>query len=474
MATDEVKMYKQSDALDSIFKLQKTFDEAAKAQGIFYTSLSADAVTAGSVSTGVLALDLLLGGGHAPGRFTYFYGPTGSCKSTTVFHSMREAIKVNTKVAMIDSEASTDPKYLQKLGVNLDEVTGARNKKGWEVMPMLIHFYPSNVEEAFMWMYQVLNSMPDKIMMEDPKEGMRHFLVQKGYKYNPSSWGSIGSGLKSKGIIEVEDATPQLFILIDSMRMVPQTTVEDYKSKQPALLAKALHQGFPLIKPLLGKKAVNLIATNHLNVNPLDKYNKESEPGGGAVKLYPDVRVKLFVNRYKSRIITENHVSGDGYDRYSDGTAYIEKNKGGTSQREIGYRVWLDEQGEPGRGICPVYDMFQFLTCTNQLGVVDDKEGTFKILLKGYESDPMDYTAFKKFILTTDEAKKMKEDCHQQFKTGAAQEAYYGHMKTYNSDDAKKQKAKEKANLLGKGAIQTEGDGGESLPDMQSETEVEL
>lgn len=473
------ELFKQQDALDSIFKLQKIFDDAAKSESVFYTSMSAEAATAGTISTGVLTMDLLFGGGHLPGRFTYFYGPTGSCKSTMLFHSIREAAKANTLVAMVDSEASTDPAYLRKLGVDIELLKGAKNKKGWDTKPQFLHHYPHNVEGAFAWMFKVLTRLPDKIMLEDPKEGMRYFLVDPEYKYNSSSWMSVTNGIKAKKIVEVEEATPQVFFLVDSLRMVTRATMEDLENQQPALLAKALHRGFSLVKSLLGKKMCNLIATNHLNLNPLDKYNKESEPGGEAVKFFPDVKVKLQVSKYKSNVITENHVSGDGYDRYSEGKAYIYKNKGGTSHREIDYRIWLDEQGEPGRGICPVYDMFQFLTCTQQLGVANEKDGTFKILVPGYESSPLDYPTFKKYVLTNPEAEKLKDDCHAQFKNGAAQDMYYTFLKTLNNEDAKKKKAKEKADILKKSVVRDDDDETSSSQSDEddtvlSNTEVEL
>jgi len=470
----EDKIYKQSEALDKVCNLQKIFDDAAKSQGVYYTSLSADAATAGTISTGVLCMDLLLGGGHLPGRFTYFYGPTGSCKSTMLFHTIREATKKDIKVAFVDSEASTDPVYLAKLGIDLDRIKGSRNKQGWVDKPILLHHYPHNVDSAFEWMHEVLSAMDDKIMMEDPKLGMRYFLIEKEYKYS-NSWRSITDGLKAKKIIEVEEATPQLFILVDSLRMVPKITAEDVKNKQPAQLAKALHRGFSMIKSLLGQKMVNLVATNHLTTNPLDKYNKESQPGGEAVKFYPDNKIRLEVNRFKSRIVTENHVSGDGYDRYSTGRAYIEKNKGGTSHREMEYRIWLDEQGEPGRGICPVYDAYQYLTCTNQLELVDEKRGTFKITLDGYQTDPLTYSEFKIWMLTREESKSLKIDCQAQFKTGVAQDLYYEYNKSYNNEEVKKKKAKEKANVLGVAAIAQEKSEEEPEADLElAEDEIEL
>lgn len=469
----EDRVYKQSDALDNLCNLQRIFDYAAKSQGVFYTSLSQSATTAGTVSTGVLCMDLLFGGGHMPGRFTYFYGQSGSCKSTMLFHTIREATKKDIKVCFIDSEASTDPSYLEKLGIDLDKIKGRRNKKGWETKPTLLHHFPHHADGAFDWMFTVLDAMDDKIMLEDPKEGMRYFLVENGHQYS-TNWKSITDGLKSKKIVEVEEATPQLFLLVDSLRMVTRATAEDLTNKQPALLAKALHRGFSMIKSLLGQKMVNLVATNHLTINPLDKYNKESEPGGEAVKYYPDVKTKLAVNRFKSRIITENHVSGDGYDRYSQGKAYIEKNKGGTSHREMEYRIWLDEQGEPGRGICPVYDAFQYLTCTNQLELVDEKKGTFKITLTGYDTDVLTYSEFKTWMLTREESKSLKEACLAQFKTGDAQEMYYQYNKTINIVDMKKKKAKEKANVLGQAAVVTEGEEDDDRHLEVNEEEVEL
>lgn len=468
-------MHNQKDLLNNVFKLHNLIEKAAKDQGVFFNTLSAEAHK-GTISTGVLCFDLLMGGGHQPGRFTYFYGPTGSGKSTVIFQTIREAIARGVKVIFLDYEASTDPKYLESLGIDVLHVGGAQGKKGWDREPELYYATPDTAEDGFRSIHTMLKGMGDKIMMEDPSTGMRYFVVEPGYIYS-RDWKGITKGLEDKKIYEVEDATPQLLFVVDSLRMLTGAKDDDNTKETIALLARALNDCFTMVKPYLGKKLCNLVGTNHLNINPMAKFgNPEVEPGGKAVEFFPDVKIKCIASRAMSKIVTDQHISGKGEDRYLPGTATVIKNKGGPVFRKMDYRIWLDEQGEPKGGFCPVYDLYQFLLATNQM-VQDEKGSTFSITMKGFEHHTkLRYADFKVLALADDDGVKIRQTCFEQLKDGRAQELYYENAKGLKDDANAKKKAKALAGLDAvQGGMDSNQSGGDDEPAMpRGEQEISL
>ncbi len=76
-----------------------------------------------SVSTGALTLDKMLGiGGMPKGRVVELYGPESSGKSTLALSVVAQAQKTGLVCVYIDAENALDPRYMQRLGVNLDEL----------------------------------------------------------------------------------------------------------------------------------------------------------------------------------------------------------------------------------------------------------------------------------------------------------------------------------------------------------------
>jgi recombination protein RecA len=76
-----------------------------------------------AISSGCIALDIISGiGGYPRGRVIEIYGPEGSGKTTLALHGIAEAQKAGGYAAFIDAEHALDPRYAQKLGVNIDEL----------------------------------------------------------------------------------------------------------------------------------------------------------------------------------------------------------------------------------------------------------------------------------------------------------------------------------------------------------------
>lgn len=72
------------------------------------------------VSTGILSLDIALGGGLPKGRLIELMGWESSGKSTLALHIAAEVQKLGKKVAYIDTENGLDLFYANDLGVDTD------------------------------------------------------------------------------------------------------------------------------------------------------------------------------------------------------------------------------------------------------------------------------------------------------------------------------------------------------------------
>jgi hypothetical protein len=73
------------------------------------------------ISSGVLTLDCILGGGIPLGRIVEIYGPESSGKTSLGLCIMAEAQKKNRAVALIDAEHAFDKHHAQNIGLDLSE-----------------------------------------------------------------------------------------------------------------------------------------------------------------------------------------------------------------------------------------------------------------------------------------------------------------------------------------------------------------
>jgi len=95
-----------------------------------------------SISTGSIGLDVALGIGGLPrGRVVEIYGPESSGKTTLTLQVIAEAQKLGGTAAFIDAEHALDPRYAEKLGVNVDELLVSQPDTGeqaLEITDMLV------------------------------------------------------------------------------------------------------------------------------------------------------------------------------------------------------------------------------------------------------------------------------------------------------------------------------------------------
>jgi len=229
-------------------------------------SLDRGSYIEGAISFGSLILDLLTGGGLPPGKVTDFYGPEGSGKSTCAGHLIANATRAKVPVFFFDHETGSDAKYFRALGVRIRRSDGSRN-------PYFHYYQPDTSDDTYRTMARILRRLPD---------------------YSPTDLG--GRPL------------PQVLFVIDSIAAMLAGALEENEDNNQAAITASSHSKYlPLIKSKLGRKNASLFFTNQTRLNPRQMFGSpEYEPGGQAIKFYPDLKVRIsavgkpFVERNRS------------------------------------------------------------------------------------------------------------------------------------------------------------------------------
>lgn len=248
------------------------------------------------MSTGMLVLDLLYGGGIRAGWYTHF-GKEQSSKTTGTLVIGASAVKQGVPlIAYFDYEGSTanSTPYIQSIlktcGVNksITEVFGQRDvDSGKWITPPIIRFHPESVGERFFdYLASVLRALPDK-----KKVNGKWWLIYEDTKQNKAKIGEFANPAMAKkyghGLwVEAENGELQGLFIVDSYpAMNPQSNDEDEQDNSIALQARMFSKQLPRVKGRLMQKMVAVIGTNQLRDAPMVMYGpKENEPGGQALK----------------------------------------------------------------------------------------------------------------------------------------------------------------------------------------------
>ncbi len=84
---------------------------------------NAERVKVDVIPTGSIALDIATGIGGIPrGRITEIFGPESSGKTTLALHIIASAQRRDGIAVFIDAEHALDPKYAEKIGVNVERL----------------------------------------------------------------------------------------------------------------------------------------------------------------------------------------------------------------------------------------------------------------------------------------------------------------------------------------------------------------
>lgn len=379
------------------------------------------------LSTGVLVLDLVLGGGIVGGGWYTIYGHEQVGKSTLITTLMTAGLNTGVPIQQSwDYEGSTEPNYVENIiktqGVkgNVENIFGIKDTEGkWAVKPK-VRLYRENVAEKFFdSTASLLRRLPEKTMIgedwfyiyDNDKAGNNKKLV--GNLYDKEYFKRT-----AKFKVPAPDGNPQALLYVDSYpAMLPEgQDVEDPGSAM-ASQARMFSEQLKRVKGKMRNRKVTVIGVNSLRLKPGVSFgNPEYEPCGQAIRLYSDVRLhlaSLALNSVpgvsgKGQIEEEDSVEGRGNDTYRYVRVRATKNKLSTPFLEGWLRIWITDRKGQGRGYCPTWDVFQYLLMTGQ---ATGSRGRMKVVLAKGETFSCNWLQLKR--LCSSDLKTVKEACDE-------------------------------------------------------------
>lgn len=428
--------------------LDDTLDAIEKHVGLSESSME----SGGRMSTGVLMLDIILGGGITAGWYTNF-GQEQSCKTTGAVTIMSAAVNAAVPIKYyFDFEGSASPDYIENImrntGVRSDikSIFGVRDEKTGKYLVQPIVRYKSEAvaEKFFDTLASLERKLPDKkkigeqwyYIYDDTKDNRK--IV--GNNYDMNYWRKT-----QKLRVPAQDGSLQAILLVDSYpAMLPETQDVEDPNNAIATQARMFSDQLKRVKGRMRGKRIAVIGINQLRKVPMAMYGPtENEPCGEALKLYSDVRLK-FTSRAlsgapeakgKGQIEEEPSATVEnGIDTYRYIHVRGHKNKLSRPYLEQWLRLWITDGHGNAQGFDPVFDTYQYLKLTGQLS---GKRTKMVLQLKGNAaSKAIDWADFKTLILGTPaEMKsiytrigmkpvKVRAKCFEQMASGQGIELY--------------------------------------------------
>ncbi|MEI6477393.1 MAG: recombinase RecA [bacterium] len=96
------------------------------------------------IPTGIISLDIALGGGIPRGRIIEIYGPESSGKTTLSTYILGQVQKRGGLAAFVDAEHAFDPEYAKTLGVQLDDLLVSQPDTGEQALEITETLVRSN------------------------------------------------------------------------------------------------------------------------------------------------------------------------------------------------------------------------------------------------------------------------------------------------------------------------------------------
>lgn len=200
------------------------------------------------ISTGALSLDIALGVGGVPrGRIIEIYGPESSGKTTLALHILAEAQASGGTAAFIDAEHAFDPRYGEKIGIDLENLYVSQPDYGEQALEIL-------------------------------------------------------ETLVRSGAVDV--------VVIDSVAaLTPRAEIEgEMGDSHMGLQARLMSQALRKITAIAGKTKTTVIFINQIRMKIGVMFgNPETTTGGNALKFYSTVRMEI---RRKEKISEGEEVTG--------------------------------------------------------------------------------------------------------------------------------------------------------------------
>jgi recombination protein RecA len=320
--------------------IEALVDAFARCKDIRPVNLERGSRVSNTLSTGSLMIDLILGGGFQRGRIASIFGPEGTGKSTLLQSIIASAQAKGIPVVHFDPETSADPTYMRAQGINLRHTVRCAKKS----VPGYFYTQTSTGEEIYRFMQHAMNRMPE-FPFEQP-------------------------GL------------PATLFVTDSMAaMLPEAVDLEEGKRRPGLVAKMNSDHIPLVRAHLARTGCLWVFSNQLrhkiDIGPVKTAGPMVfDPGGEAVKFYPDYKLKLSPRRVES---------DKGGLKVLPFVAYTTKNKTFPPFQEAKGSIVL------GRGVDKAQDAHEFLM---SIGRLEIKGGKRRIMLKRFDQG---YLAWKDF-----------------------------------------------------------------------------
>lgn len=280
-----MKPIKKEGLKELVAVLNKKYGDNAIILGI--SSQEAEQYNQQFISTGLLQLDLDLGGGVAIGRYTEISGKESSTKTTLALNILANAQKMEMQCALLDIEGTSgDERYLKSCGVNPET---------------LLYMRPSSLEEAT----NMVNDLQN--------DGIVKFAV----------YDSIAMSMASETELEREVG--------ESFRMgVPQQMIQ------------SMLRRFQMKNNLFFRRnetPFTLIGINQLRENIAQRYgNPEYTPGGRGKDYVSSCNIRLRTGDYIAEGSASNKVIVGQVVKYK-----ISKNKLYKRMRDGEVNFYFDE-----------------------------------------------------------------------------------------------------------------------------------
>ena len=325
------------------------------------------------LNSGLLCLDLVYGGGLAPGMHVTF-GPEQSAKTTAAITVMGASVAQDVDMRVLwDAENSTGSStdyvtnIFQTNGVKatVEDIFQGDEAKG--EVPLVFYRDDYEGEKFFNWLHAVEKRLPDKRF----DEGRWWYVYDEKNKKaaeRVKPYADKRMTSKNEGIwVPAEDGRAQLIILLDSFPSLVSASMDDDEGDNSiAVQARMFSKQIPRIKGALRAKRIVFLGINQLRLNPMARFgNPETEPGGQALKFFSDTRLRNFPRALSGvpynpkgdgQIEKEGSILGEGEDTYRYIHVRAHKNKLAIPGRETWLRLWVSDANGDARGYDPVWD----------------------------------------------------------------------------------------------------------------------
>lgn len=415
------------------------------------------------MSTNLLAMDLMYGGGIRPGMYTTA-GMEQSTKTTSVVQILAAACLAGVPIkALFDYEGSSGQSlpYIESIfrsngiKISAQELFGVRDPKTGKylVKPIVRYQQESILEKFFDYVHGIIKRLPDKRLL-----GGSWWYIYEDNKANAAQFGEHADKSMAKkfgkGIyIPAPDGLLQAVIATDCWAMMNPLANDDEEANNGlALQARMFSQHLKRIKGALAAKRVAIIGVNQLRDIPMARYGPtQTEPGGQALKFNSDVRLwnssralsgqPLGTAKGEGKFEMEKSVTGDGEDKYRYIHQKMVKNKLSQEIPEVWHRLWVEDGDGVAQGYDPFYDTAYYLWATGQLTIKNRAKMVLNLEGRGEARIEVKWSMLKRWVLGKKEDKvaiceklgykplDLRKFCFAQMRDGTAMSLYNANKK---------------------------------------------